>query len=41
MTTEEIIELLQERETDFLKSKTFSQLPGIYAFFFLATTFHY
>lgn len=39
MTTEEIIELLKERETDFLKTKTFSQLPGIYAFFYIGNDF--
>jgi hypothetical protein len=39
MTTEEIIELLKERETDFLKTNTFSQLPGIYAFFYIGNDF--
>ncbi|QXP66263.1 GIY-YIG nuclease family protein [Polaribacter sp. AHE13PA] len=39
MTTEEIIELLKERETDFLKTKTFSQFPGIYAFFYIGSDF--
>jgi len=39
MTTKEIIELLEERETDFLKTKTFSQLPGIYAFFYIGNDF--
>lgn len=39
MTTKEIIELLKERETDFLKTKTFSQLPGIYAFFYIGNDF--
>ncbi len=39
MTTEEVIKLLRERETDFLKTKTFSQLPGIYAFFFIGSEF--
>ena len=39
MTTKEIIELLKEKETDFLKTKTFSQLPGIYAFFYIGNNF--
>ena len=39
MTTKEIIELLKERETDYLKTKTFSQLPGIYAFFYIGNDF--
>lgn len=39
MTSKEIIELLKERETDFLKTKTFSQLPGIYAFFYIGNDF--
>ena len=39
MTAEEIIELLKERETDFLKTKTFSQLPGIYALFYIGNDF--
>ena len=39
MTTKEIIELLKEKETDFLKTKTFSQLPGIYAFFYIGNDF--
>jgi hypothetical protein len=39
MTTKEIIELLKERETDFLKTKTFSKLPGIYAFFYIGNDF--
>ncbi len=39
MTTKEIIELLKEKETDFLKTKTFSKFPGIYAFFFIGDDF--
>jgi hypothetical protein len=39
MTTKEIIELLKEKETDFLKTETFSQLPGIYAFFYIGNDF--
>lgn len=39
MKPNEIIELLKERETDFLSTKTFSQLPGIYAFFFIGNDF--
>ena len=39
MTINEIIELLRKRETDFLKTKKFSQLPGIYAFFFIGNDF--
>lgn len=39
MTIKEIIELLRKRETDFLKTKTFSQLPGIYAFFYIGNDF--
>ncbi len=39
MTTKEIIELLKEKETDFLKTKTFSQLPEIYAFFYVGNDF--
>ncbi len=39
MITKEIIELLKEKETDFLKTKSFSQFPGIYAFFFIGNDF--
>ena len=39
MKPKEIIELLKERETDFLSTKTFSQLPGIYAFFYIGNDF--
>lgn len=39
MTTHEIVELLGKRETDFLTTKTFSQLPGIYAFFYIGNAF--
>lgn len=39
MTIKEIIELLRKRETDFFKTKTFSQLPGIYAFFYIGNDF--
>jgi hypothetical protein len=39
MTTKGIIDLLKERETHFLKTKSFSKLPGIYAFFFIGTDF--
>jgi hypothetical protein len=39
MTIIGIIELLKEKETDFLKTKTFSQLPGIYAFFYIGNDF--
>jgi len=39
MTTKEIIELLKEKETDFVKTKTFSQHPGIYAFFYIGNDF--
>lgn len=39
MTTNEIIKSLREKETDFLETKTFSQFPGIYAFFYLGNDF--
>ena len=39
MTTKEIIEILKERETELLKTKTFSKLPGIYAFFYIGNDF--
>lgn len=39
MTTKEIIDLLKERETDFLKTKSFSKFSGIYAFSFIGKDF--
>lgn len=39
MTTKEIIELLKEKETDFLKTNSFSKFPGIYAFFYIGKKF--
>ncbi len=39
MTIKEIIELLKDRETDFLKTKSFSKFPGIYAFFYIGNDF--
>lgn len=39
LTSKEIIKLLKERETDFLKTKSFSPLPGIYALFFIGGEF--
>ena len=39
MRTEEIIQLLKERKTDFLKTKLFSEFPGIYAFFYIGNDF--
>jgi len=39
MTAKEIIELLKEKETDFLKTKTFSKFPGLYAFFYIGNDF--
>jgi hypothetical protein len=39
MTTKDVIELLQKRETDYLKTELFSQLPGIYAFFYIGNNF--
>ena len=39
MTTKEIIEILKEKETDFLKAKSFSKFPGIYALFFIGNDF--
>lgn len=39
MTTTEVIKLLKERETDFSETKSFSPLPGIYAFFFIGNEF--
>jgi hypothetical protein len=39
MTTEQIIDLLIERETDYLKIKSFSKLPGVYAIFYIGNSF--
>ena len=39
MTTKVIIELLKEKETDFLKIKSFSKFPGIYAIFYIGNDF--
>lgn len=39
MTAKEIIEILKEKETDFLKTKSFSKFPGIYALFFIGNDF--
>lgn len=39
MTTKEIIELLKKKETDFLKTNSFSKFPGIYAFFYIGNDF--
>jgi hypothetical protein len=39
MKTTEIIEILKERKTDFLKIKLFSDLPGIYALFYTGQRF--
>jgi len=39
MTTNDIIELLRNWKTDFTKTKAFSQLPGIYAFFYIGDDF--
>lgn len=39
MTTKEIIKLLRERENEFLKTKSFSKFPGIYAFFYIGNDF--
>lgn len=39
MTTKEVIELLKGKETDLLKTKSFSKFPGIYAFFFIGNDF--
>lgn len=39
MKTKEIIELLKEKEVDFLKTKSFSKLPGIYALFYIGDNF--
>lgn len=39
MDMEKIIKSLKERKTDFIKAKTFSKLPGIYAFFYIGNDF--
>jgi hypothetical protein len=39
MTTIEAIKILRKREKDFLKTESFSQQPGIYAFFFIGDDF--
>jgi hypothetical protein len=39
MTTGEIIDLLKKRETAYFKTKSFSKLPGIYAFFYTGKDF--
>lgn len=39
MTTKEIIKLLKKKETDFLKTNSFSKFPGIYAFFYIGNNF--
>ncbi|MBI9060153.1 MAG: hypothetical protein JEZ01_20465 [Labilibaculum sp.] len=39
MTTIDIINLLRERELEFVNTKTFSKLPGIYALFFIGDSF--
>ncbi len=39
MIPKEIIEILKKREKDFLKTKSFSQQPGIYAFFYIGSDF--
>ncbi|OJV36896.1 MAG: hypothetical protein BGO29_01790 [Bacteroidales bacterium 36-12] len=39
MTTKEIVDLLRFRETEYIKTKTFSKLPGIYALFFIGDNF--
>lgn len=39
MITKEVIELLKEKKTDFLKTKSFSKFPGIYAFFYIGKDF--
>lgn len=39
MTANDIIELLKNRKTDFNKTKSFSQLPGIYAIFYIGDDF--
>jgi hypothetical protein len=39
MTTNDIIELLKNKKADFIKTKSFSQLPGIYAIFYIGDNF--
>lgn len=39
MTTKEIVDLLRFRETEYIKTKTFSKSPGIYALFFIGDDF--
>lgn len=39
MKIHKIIEILKQRETYYLKTKTFSQRPGIYAFFYIGNCF--
>lgn len=39
MPTKKIIDLLKEKETEFIKVKTFSKLPGIYALFYIGNDF--
>ncbi len=39
MTTQDIINLLKERETEYSLIHSFSKLPGIYAFFFIGNGF--
>jgi hypothetical protein len=39
MTTKEVIKILSEKEVDFLKTKSFSKQPGIYAFFYIGDDF--
>lgn len=39
MNTDKIIEILKKGEKDYLKTKSFSQNPGIYAFFFVGNNF--
>lgn len=39
MTTTEVIGYLKEKRTDFLRVKTFSEFPGIYALFYIGESF--
>jgi len=39
MKTAKIIEFLKNAEEDFVKTKIFSDLPGIYAFFYIGNDF--
>jgi len=39
MRVKEVINILKRNEKDYLKTKTFSKLPGIYAFFFIGDNF--